>query len=72
MSYVTSEFQCHFFSNPSTFFPHGAKKKKKVSAQILGLKKKESSPLFKAAVKVSHTGRDATAETRKLGETLVQ
>lgn len=71
MSYVTSEFQCHFFSNPSTFFPYGAKKKKKVSAQILGLKKK-SSPLFKAMVKVSHTDRDATVETRKLSETLVQ
>lgn len=71
MSYVTSEFQCHFFSSPSTFFPYGAKKKK-VSAQILGLKKKKSSPLFKAAVKVSHTGRDATVETRELGEMLVQ
>lgn len=45
--------------------------KKKVSAQILGLKKK-SSPLFKAMVKVSHTDRDATVETRKLSETLVQ
>lgn len=54
------------------FLSTWSKKKKKVSAQILGLKKKESSPLFKAAVKVSHTGRDATAETRKLGETLVQ
>lgn len=72
MSYVTSEFQCHFFSSPSTFFPYGAKKKKKSVSTDSGAEKKESSPLFKAAVKVSHTGRDATVETRKLGETLVQ
>lgn len=69
MSYVTSEFQCHFFSNPSTFFPYG--EKKSVSTDS-GAEKKESSPLFKATVKVSHTDRDATVETRKLGETLVQ
>lgn len=48
------------------------KKKKKSVSTDSGAEKKESSPLFKATVKVSHTGRDATAETRKLGETLVQ
>lgn len=48
------------------------KKKKKSVSTDSGAEKKESSPLFKATVKVSHTDRDATVETRKLGETLVQ
>lgn len=54
------------------FLSTWSKKKKKSVSTDSGAEKKESSPLFKAAVKVSHTGRDATVETRELGETLVQ